>query len=195
MGLLFTTEGTRRVLDTLNEAFNAANLAIIQSAATNSFGQLSDLGNMVNGRGWRPGHLASALKLMPYDQGNPGTHPNWVPQPAKGMVDKHRKRWAYFLRNVVDDGSAASDTFKALRNALADPILDKTFVRVTFSHVETDVAVSPNLVVFDAADASGKTVRHITLFTAAVPANQNSTDFEPKANGEPDPPASVPWEH
>ena len=110
MGLLYTTEGTRRMLDTLNTAFDASDngLKYIRSLAPPG----SKLEDMLKKQNWAPGHLAAALKLYPYDQS-----PN--PQP---LDPQHVKRWAYFLKKVV-----GNQQFKDIKQKLAEAILEHEF--------------------------------------------------------------------
>jgi hypothetical protein len=183
MGLLYTTEATRRILDTLNTAFDESGLSYIRARidptapVTDPRRQLYD---MLDQRQWRRGHLATALELFPYDQG-----------PGSGLVPDHKRRWAFLLRSVV------ASKFDDLKRALSDAILNRTgvnIVKMSFSHVEKSGA--PNLVVFDApmipGNPGGDYVRHITLFTRRLMGGEND-DFEPPAQGEPPPFANPPW--
>jgi len=175
MGLLFTSEGTRRIVDTLNTAFDGPGkgLQIIRDGvAADPF-----LQGLISSRQWNPGDLAQALDLLPYDQGED----SGPPQPIRA---RHKLRWTYFLMKIV--GGNAS-LFGSLRNALADAILNMdsngkplTIVRVAFDHVELeDTNDSANLVVFDLPNADKTaTVRHITLFTIPVPATLPSAPPE-----------------
>jgi hypothetical protein len=168
MGLLWTTEGTRRIVNTLNTAFDGPNKGlqtIRDGVAADSF-----LKGLVSSRKWNPGDLAQAFDLLPYDQGND----SGAPQPIR---PKHRLRWLYFLNRII---GANATVFASLRDALADAILNQdskgnplSIVRVTFDHVELeDSSASANVVIFDLANADkSATVRHITLFTVPVPQN------------------------
>jgi hypothetical protein len=166
MGLLFTTEGTRRIINTLNSAFDESSngLAYIKSLATPPVPATSTsaavpagpLYTTVSGRNWNPADLAEQLDLLPYDQGNgEGTDGNGNKPPHRAHANKkHAKRWRHFLLTVVGDktvgvnGKKPIDTiFAPLRSALADAILgtDSTgakivpaIVRVSFDHVELD---------------------------------------------------------
>lgn len=195
MGFLYTTEGTRRVLDTLNTAFDGPSKGldyIRSSVAAND--QLRD---MVAKRNWKPARLARILQLLPFDQGNSAGPPGKIRA-------REAKRWHWFLKNVV----GPSATFAPIRNALADAILNRdssgttlTIVRVSFSHVELTGKDNPNVVIFDAPlpGNSGGTVRQITLFTVPVPEKQpngdpfDGTPFDPPELNEPDPIKKAPW--
>lgn len=197
MGFLYTTEGTRRVLDTLNTAFDGPGkgLDFIRSSAPPD----SKLRKLIERRNWRPARLAWLLQLLPFDQGSSAGSP----EPIKGR--RETKRWHWFLKNVV----GPSATFPAIRNALADAILNQdtngtalNIVRVSFDHVELVGKDNPNVVIFDAPlpGVGGGNVRHITLFTVPVPEKQpngnpfDGTPFDPTAPDEPDPVVRPPWE-
>ena len=190
MGLLYTTEGTRRILDTLNTAFDGPDqdasgkdkgLAIVRTAKDND----SLLKGMLtsNPRKWKPGHLATALQLLPFDQSGNGAP----------VDDSHTKRWAYFLKKVV-----GAQQFSDLRDALADAILDQVTGRpigkISFDHVEVTNVSNANLVVFDAPmpDFPGKWVRHITLFTKRLK-DSDSDSLDGTGSGEPNPLPGPPW--
>lgn len=176
MGLLWTSEGTRRIINTLNTAFDGPNKGlqtIRDGVAADPF-----LRDLVRSRKWNPGDLAQALDLLPYDQGND----SGSPQPIR---PKHKLRWLYFLNKIVGINEAV---FGPLRNALADAILNQdskgnalTIIRVTFDHVELgDSNASANLVIFDLPNADKTaTVRHITLFTVPVPQTLAPAPLEP----------------
>jgi hypothetical protein len=204
MGLLFTTEGTRRIRNTLNTAFDGPSpdpnkpigLELIRSYVKSN----STLGTLVAGRNWAAGQLAGMLDLLPYDQGDQFEEKP-LPPPAAGKISKSDiKRWNILLTKTI----GPSAYFKPLQNALAGAILNEDdnhnqlnyqIVRVSFDHVELpapDVNNPPNpsLVIFDAplpGAAGGGTVRHITLFTAAVkPGTAGANNF-------PSPVISAPW--
>lgn len=173
MGLLFTTPGTRAILDTLNTAFNGPKKGEGLDFIRNKMG--AKIRSKVEKRNWNPGHLARMLQLLPFDQGGGGA----------GDFAKNSKRWWWFLKKTI--GGPA--IFKPLRNALADAILDTdtkgnklNIVRVTFDHVELESSdkgrdPNPNIVIYDAplpGDSGGK-VRHITLFTAALKPSDEDT--------------------
>jgi hypothetical protein len=188
MGLLFTSEGTRRIKNTLNTAFDDSpnGLAFIRSFATPPIpatptspavpaGPIYD---MVAGRNWNPTDLATALDLQPYDQGSGSGENPTKPQPIK---DRDTRRWNYFLSKLP------KVVFAPLRNALAGAILNQddngntlsySIIRVCFDHLELDDAnANPYLVVFD-APLPGTTgnVRNITLFTPSVPKGKVGND-------------------
>jgi hypothetical protein len=190
MGLLYTTEGTRRVLNTLNTAFDGPGkgLDYIRSSAPPG----SKLRKLIEKRSWKPARLARMLQLLPFDQGN-STGP-----PGK-LRDRDTRRWHWFLKNVL----GASAAFPPIRNALADAILNQdssgtplNLVRVSFDHVELTGKDNPNVVIFDAPlpGLSGGNVRHITLFTVPVPEIQDGTPFDPNDPDEPDPIVKPPWD-
>jgi hypothetical protein len=188
MGLLYTTEGTRRILDTLNTAFDGPGkgLDVIRKAAPVG----SALRRKIEGRNWKPGQLARILRLLPTDQGK-----------AKGArSDDETRRWFWFLNKVV----GPSATFRPIRNALADAILNQdskgaplNIIRVSFDHVELADASNPNLVIFDAPlpGVDGGSVRHITLFTVRVPEGSKfQDDPPPKDSDDPADLVAPPWE-
>jgi len=176
MGLLYTTEGTRRILDTLNTAFDGSDngLKYIRAQAKAD----AKLEDMLTKQNWAAGHLASALKLFPYNQGGGGS----------SDFDTDKARWAYFLKKVI-----GSQLFKDLKKKLAEAILSPNFVSVSFNHRESD---SPNLWVIDTpvgSNLNGPYARQITLLTINVPAGKQD-QFDPKTSDEPDPLAKPPWE-
>jgi hypothetical protein len=190
MGLLWTTEGTRRVLNTLNTAFDGPNkgLDFIRSAASPG----SRLRKKIAKRDWKPGRLARMLKLVPVDQGNSAG-------PPKPSESKHKARWRYFLKNVLGPSAA----FAPIRNALADAILNEDangtplkILRVSFDHVELASPANPNVVIFDAPQPGvpGWSVRHITLFTVPVPEVIVEPQPDPVDSDEPDPIDNPPWD-
>jgi hypothetical protein len=189
MGLLFTTEATRRVVNTLNTAFdgpskdpinNPTGLDAIRKIAPTG----SKLANKIALRDWKPGRLARMLLLLPYDQSGQ----------QNPLSDGHTKRWHYFLKTVVGSSTDKGSVFATLQNALADAILntatDSTgaaldIVRVSFDHVELADNANMDIVIFDAPVKSlnpskpPKVARHITLFTATVPEkNPNGTPLK-----------------
>jgi hypothetical protein len=184
MGFLYTTEGTRRVLDTLNTAFDGPGkgLQFIRDKAPPG----SNLWKLIETRNWKPGRLARMLQLLPFDQR----------KPPGALVKREAMRWHWFLKNVV----GTSATFAPIRNALADAILKQdskgaplNIVRVSFDHVELAGKDNPNVVIFDAplpGATNGETVRHITLFTVPVPEIQEGTEFDAV---EPDAIVKPPW--
>jgi hypothetical protein len=201
MGLLFTTEGTRRIINTLNSAFDESDdgLKYIRRLVTCTDTLYNaTLYTLISSRGWEPAQLAEMLDLMPYDQGSGDGDDGNGPtphDPAKPIKEKARKRWKHFLTNMIGDKNPAVDgktpyntVFAPLRVALADAILNKdinntalNIVRVSFDHVELDgnqvgdLYAPPSMVIFDAAlpddngVTTGRTVRHVTLFTVRVP--------------------------
>jgi hypothetical protein len=188
MGLLHTTPGTRRILDTLNTAFDGPGkgLQFIRNAASPG----SPLYRKVARRNWRPGTLARMLRLLPFDQAKP---------PSAGKADE-TKRWFYFLRRVIGPTAA----FPAIRDALADAILNQdssgaalNIVRVSFDHVELDGPANPNVVIYDAPvpGLPGGNVRHITLFTVRVPDVIVDPQPDVPEPDEPPPISKPPWEH
>ena len=188
MGLLFTTEGTRRVLNTLNTAFDGPNKGLdhIRSAV----GTNLKLQRMLERRRWKPARLAWALQLLPFDQGNSAGPPG-------RLRERDSRRWHWFLKNVVGPTAA----FAPIRNALADAILNQdsngtrlNIVRVSFDYVELPPKDNANVVIFDAPlpGISGGNVRHITLFTVPVPEIQDGTPFDPPDSDDPDP-IKPPW--
>jgi hypothetical protein len=193
MGLLFTTPGTQRIIDTLNTAFDGPGkgLELIQGAAASKD---SKLGAMVATRNWMPGYLALMLDLLPYDQSP--TNPTRGP-----TFNADQRRWKYFLRKVLGPTAA----FAPIRSALADAILKRdssgaplNIVRVSFDCVELTGSANPNVVIFDAPlpGDGGATVRHITLFTKYVeggpggPTPPLPVDPHEPADREP---ANPPW--
>jgi hypothetical protein len=161
MGLLFTTEGTRRIKNTLNTAFDdsADGLTYIRSfvgtPSDKPTSNLTAFGQFIKLRTWTPGQLAVALDLMPYDQGSgDGNQGNGPIHPVNPKPKKNTdvKRWNYFLAGVVGDKTAGIDgtkpfdtVFVPLRNALADALLNQdsngnqlNIIRVSFDHVELD---------------------------------------------------------
>src|SRR5262249_39012982 len=106
MGFLFTKEGTQRIVDTLNTAFNEKGLALIQQTASDPN---TKLGALVRTRNWGSGQLALMLNLLPYDQSGHGDK----------IKKRHIQKWFYFLRKVLGGTSA----FAPIRSALADAIL------------------------------------------------------------------------
>ena len=187
MGLLIRSDGTQRIIETLNAAFDGPSptngpplgLDVIRSYAflgTPPTGGLSTFGNTIQDRSWAGGVLADALDLKPKD-GNGNSNPN------------HNRRWTWFLQHILGPDATV---FTPLRNALADAILSfdssnkPLIVRVTFDHVEledpntsnpdpdTPLPIANSIVIFDAPLAAPNagtfgTVRHITLFTPPVP--------------------------
>jgi hypothetical protein len=185
MGLLFTTPGTQAILDTLNTAFDGPGkgLDFIRTNAGPKI--LAKIGK----RNWQPGHLARMLRLLPFDQGG-GQVPS--DSPAK---------WWWFLRKRP----GLLVTFDPIKIALADAILNQdssnnnaplNIVRVTFDHVELAGSANPNVVIFDAplpGDPNGGMVRHITLFTVAVPPGKQDSQ-PPLDSDEQDIPVKPPWD-
>jgi hypothetical protein len=206
MGLLFTTEGTRRIINTLNTAFDGpgSGLDAIRAAVSGN----AKLAKKVAKRTWKPGHFAWMLQLLPYDQGSTSYdgQGNQVQNSGQPLQPRDRKRWHYFLRSMGYTDSTfqtLTPLFTTLRDALADAILNtdsqgnplkdptgaqKTIARIVVDHVELENANDiPNVVIFDTSLPSAGTgawVRHITLFTAPVPLSQTGTDF----GGSDDPP-------
>lgn len=217
MGLLFTTEGTRRILDTLNIAFDGPSppngplvgLDLIRKAISDN-----NLTAKIKKADWAPGHFARMLYLLPIDQASANLT----------NTKTHNGRWHHFLRKIVAGGNDPNSVpyqtvFAPLRSALADAILTvdpstgkPTILRVSFDHVEidepaaptsTDGNAPPSLVIFDAplyienGSTPGK-LRHITLFTVRVhDLNANGSvfqgsDFDGADTSMPDQP-SVPW--
>jgi hypothetical protein len=178
MGLLYTTPGTQRILDTLNTAFDRSNdgLAYIRARATPG----SKLEDMLKKKNWAAGHLASALKLFPYDQ-SPREEP---------LQDYDVRRWAYFLKKVV-----GNDLFKKIKEKLAEAILSPNFVSVSFNHIESN---RQDLLVIDTpvgSDLNGPFARHLTVYTINVPAGKvDDFDRPPTTPDEPDPLPSPPWQ-
>ena len=71
MGLLFTTEGTRRIINTLNTAFDESDggLKFIRGyLQPNPPSALYSL--LTSPSTWQAGQFAAMLDLMPYDQGS-----------------------------------------------------------------------------------------------------------------------------
>jgi hypothetical protein len=178
MGLLFTTEGSRRIKNTLNTAFDESpgGLAYIKGLATppipatpiSAAIPAGPIWSIVKDRNWNPATLAAALDLMPYDQGSgdgdQGNGPN-PHDPSKGKKKKDVWRWNYFLKSVIGTSTSAGSVFATLRSALADAILgtdasgapiSPAIVRVSFDHVELDENANspgtapPSVVIFDA---------------------------------------------
>jgi hypothetical protein len=179
MGLLYTTEGTRRILDTLNTAFSGPDskdngLKQIRDAVEASKKTDQKLYNMVLNHPWKRGHLATTLDLLPYDQN------------AGGITDSDIARWAFFLKTVVDG------KFNELCKALSESILNTAgvnIVRVSFNHIDKEKG-SPNLVVYDAPltdDLNGPYARQITLFTRNLKTGEKDKfdDPDPANDGPP----------
>ncbi len=190
MGLLFTTEGTRRVINTLNTAFDGPGKGL--DVIRNSAASAPKLLKKVAKRNWKPGHLARMLSLFPYDQGDGAG--------KRGAIDnRHTKRWHFFLKTVVGSTDAV---FVPLRDALADAILNQdsngnalSIVRVAFDHVELGGPQDdPGIKIFDAPlpGTGGGVLRHITLFTVPVPKAEVGSDFDGNDSDEGDLP-TPPW--
>lgn len=183
MGLLYTTEGTRNILDTLNTAFDGPSkgLQIIRDAVQASKIGDQKLYNMVANPPWKRGHLATTLELFPYNQG-PGSNPNF---------DHHKARWAFFLRTVV------GGKFDELCKAISEAILDTGPVKVSkvsFFHVEKGGA--PNLLVYYAPmtnDLNGPYAQQITLFTRNLKDTGDTSTFDPPDPGNDGLPLNPPW--
>jgi hypothetical protein len=185
MGLLYTTEGTRRILDTLNTAFSGPDskdkgLQFIRDAVEASKKtEQKLLYNMILNHPWKRGHLATTLALLPYDQGKGG-----------GINPADTARWAFFIKTVI------GGKFNDLCKALSEAILDSASVRivsVSFDHVEH--SGRPNLIVYDAPltnDLNGPYGRHITLFTRNLNPTGDTDKFDAPdpADG---PPLNPPW--
>jgi hypothetical protein len=193
--LLFTTEGTRRIIDTLNTAFDGPSpdpnkpigLDVIRSLATpGSPNYNRAFYNKIYSRKWKAGHLARMLLLLPFDQGTPpGT-----------LNNSDTKRWHWFLVKVFGPSAA----FQPICVALADAILNYdsnnkflNIVRVTFDHV--DQALPYPVVMYDSSlPLNAGNVRHITLYTTPnVPAAEQGSRFDPKDSDEPDAFENAPW--
>jgi len=183
MGLLYTTEGTRRILDTLNTAFSGPDskdkgLQFIRDAVEASKKTDQKLYNMILKHPWKRGHLATTLALLPYDQDKGGINPT------------DTARWAFFVKTVI------GGKFNELCKALSEAILNSAsvnIVRVSFDHVEHKG--KPNLIVYDAPltdDLNGPYGRQITLFTRNLSPTGDTDKFD-----EPDsadgPPLDQPW--
>src|SRR3982750_3850409 len=98
MGLLFTSPGTQRIIDTLNTAFDGPGLGLdfIRTKADPKI--LAKIAK----RNWAPGQLSRMLKLLPFDQ-NTGA----------ANLPGETKKWWWFLKKLV--GNPA--TFGPIRNA------------------------------------------------------------------------------
>jgi hypothetical protein len=181
MGLLYTTEATRNILDTLNTAFDGPNPTAppnsglqyirdqVEASRTSTDPRLY---NMVNNPPWKRGHLATTLQLFPYNQ------------KTGGMANPGDKgRWAFFLKSVV------GPSFGDLCKALSDAILKKAavnIIQVSFHHVEK--TGSPNLVYYDAPltpSPSGPYARQITLFTRNLIVGESATFDTPDPSDGP----------
>lgn len=183
MGLLYTTVGAGRILDTLNTAFSGPDskdngLKYIRDAVEASKKGDQKLYNMIRNPPWKRGHLATTLALLPYDQA------------AGGINPADTARWAFFIKTVI--GGKFNDLCKALSEAILDTANVK-IVRVSFNHVEH--TGNPNLVVYDApltSDLNGPYGRQITLFTRNLkPTGETDTFDDPDpADG---PPLNPPW--
>src|SRR5262249_27919629 len=89
MGFLYTTQGTQRVLDTLNTAFNdsSGGLAYIRGLLTS----VPQFNGYLRGRGFKLDRLARVLQIYPADQ-----------SPTHAPVDgRELARWTYFLRKTL----------------------------------------------------------------------------------------------
>jgi hypothetical protein len=185
MGLLYTTEGTRNILDTLNTAFDGSNKGLkfirdkVKASELASAPADRKLYEMVYNQKWRRGHLATTLQLFPYNQ-NTG-----------GIQGDDKARWAFFLKTVV------GAKFNELRKALSEAILNTSGVNiasVSFSHVEK--TGSPNLVIYDAPltnDLNGPYGRHITLFTRHLTTGERA-DFDAPDSDDGPPIVDPPWQ-
>src|SRR5579871_6692228 len=104
MGLLFTSKDTRRIIDTLNTAFDGPNggLAAIRGMADPNSSEpvVQKRGQKIAEGKWKPGRLARMLQLLPYDQ-NPNASTDPTSPNYKGLGHRATKRWHYFLHTVV----------------------------------------------------------------------------------------------
>jgi hypothetical protein len=191
MGFIFTTQGTQRVLDTLNTAFD---VGVPRSPTTDPTGlfYVRDVLNTkgyLNGNGWSLHRLAKVLQINAADQSSTPTPP---------IVDSTQNaRWIYFLRKFLHNDNPG--IHNRIRNTLTDAILNNNSInKITFAHLETGMA--PDVVIFDALftyidpvtnKAAAGTVRHITLVT--VNPNLSGAGSTPDY-GQPDPnePGSLP---
>src|SRR5437868_2292140 len=157
MGLLFTTEGTRRIVNTLNTAFDGPTpasqplmgLDLIRSLLGTPSNP-TPFATLVAGRNWAAGQVAGMLDLLPYDQGNES---GGVPGQKGKLNPRDARRWNYFLTSLP------AAVFKLLQNAMAGAILNQDnngtplaykIVRAAFDHVHLDATANPDLVAFDA---------------------------------------------
>lgn len=185
MGLLYTTEGTRRVIDTLNTAFDYGpniGLAYIREQLRTD----PSLQSFVRNRNWQLARFAFVFQIYPADQKltNPGN-----------VVPREKARWHWFLKQFL--GRDQRRLHNLIRDALTDAMDNPSLsiVRVTFDHIESSVSTNPDVVIFDAPlpGTTGR-VRNITLITVKVAESEPGTDFDPPGMGEPRP-RTPPWRH
>ena len=171
MGMLFTTEGTRRIVDTLNTAFGGVGVAKIRGY------EATDQWLTKPNKDWRLARACYVYQIYPVSQ-----DPNNL-----GALDpKHKKRWHYFLKNHLFVKFKV--THDQIRDAIKAGLTDMTISRFAFDHVEVDANANVGVVIFDAPIPGLTTkVRHVTLMTPAVPAAEGGSDFDPPQNGEGEP--------
>ena len=85
MGMLFTTEGTRRIVDALNTAFSEAGVNQIRSDEA-AKPWLTDLN-----RKWKLARACFIYSIYPVSL-DPDNNPGQV-------LQKHKHRWHFFLKN------------------------------------------------------------------------------------------------
>ena len=154
MGMLFTTEGTKRIVETLNTAFQDLSilrglpqygtvLPLLQSTTSNTLSSVTFY-----------------LRIYPYRQKNPH-----VPGDKNGLYNvKDARRWKYFLDNL-DLTSAVN-----IQGALVTALQSTTINRVVFDHVAIPGTAAPaSVVVFDAPNPVGSgRIMSITLMTVEL---------------------------
>ena len=205
MGLLFSTEGTRRIINTLNSAFDgptpkgqpAMGLDLIrtyaQSGGANYNQTLNDLVNNV-GSQWVPGALAMNLDLLPYDQGsgngNDGNGPS-PPNNPNPLNRKAAKRWYHFLTQVLAQPKTAADgtitysaAFTTLQSALGAAILNNALDssgnnRINIVRVSFDhVEIDENTAATGTAPP-GNAPPNVVIYDAPLPYDSTSTPPNP----------------
>jgi hypothetical protein len=176
MGMLFTTVGTKRIVETLNTAFQdlsvirglpqyATVLPLLQSTTTNNLSSVTYY-----------------LRIYPYRQKNPNQ-----PGDKNGVYDvKDARRWKYFLDNL-DLTSAVN-----IQGALATALQNTNMNRVVFDHVAIPGTSAPaSVVVFDAPNPVGSgRLMSITLMTVEIDPSIQGPQLPAPSNAQV---SSAPW--
>jgi hypothetical protein len=163
MGMLFTTEGTKRIVETLNTAFQ--DLSVIRTLP--QYGRVLQLlqqpGNQLSS-------IAYVLRIFPYRQRNPH-----APGDQNGVYNRRdAARWRYFLDNLD------ANTSSTIQSALLAAFNNSTINRTVCDHVSLPgVAAPSSVVVFDAPNpaAGGQRLMSITLMTVEIDPGNNGTPF------------------
>lgn len=173
MGMLFTTRGTRRIIDALNTAFSEKGMSQIRGDESTKL-WLTD-----PKKDWKLVRAAYAYSIFPISQ-DPDDNP--------GVTDpKSKKKWHYFLKDHLGS-SSNKPVHDQIRDAIRDGLLAVGSIsRFSFDHVELAPSSNVSVVIFDAPIPGATTkLRQFTLLTPAVPKNQDGTDFDPTpGEGEP----------